>query len=284
MKKLTTITALFVAGSLAFSTTNNVDAEEADGLGSGGGPENAAEVDQEADQGTGGGPGEDQGSGGGPESEGPTSIADQSLEEEQDGINHAELQNLANNNPERLNEAPVYNGKYDITSQDAKNVYHFYSDGENWDWSVEALDSKDVSYEETIAEGPGQNFTDEELQNLVNEHPEKLDESPIYEGAYEFTNHDDKYAYHFYSDGEFWTWNKTPLSENSYETTIAQDNATEGLTNEKLHYIANVDPEKLNEQPVYKGEYDFTTEDENYVYHFYSNGESWTWDKTPLDK
>lgn len=205
-------------------------------------------------------------------------------QERGEGLNHTALQYLANVDPESLDEAPVYEGKYDFTNQDENYIYHFYSDGENWDWSKKPVKSDDVNYEDTIVENSGDSIEDVKLMHRANVDPESLDEKPVKKGAYDISAQDENYAYHFYSDGQFWTWSKTPLNSQSYETTIEEDNSKEGLTHQKLMYIANVDPDKLNEKPVYEGEYGFTIQDENYVYHFASDGEYWTWTKTPLEK
>ena len=49
-------------------------------------------------------------------------------------VDEAKLAELAINNPESLNEAPVQEGNYDITFDFNGNTFNFESDGSEWTW------------------------------------------------------------------------------------------------------------------------------------------------------
>ncbi|MCU5746561.1 transglycosylase family protein [Staphylococcus sp. SQ8-PEA] len=51
------------------------------------------------------------------------------------GVNKAELANLAQNNPAQLNESPVQKGSYNYDFTYNGNHYHFESNGSTWSWS-----------------------------------------------------------------------------------------------------------------------------------------------------
>ena len=50
-------------------------------------------------------------------------------------VDEAKLAELAINNPESLNEAPIQEGNYDITFDFEGNTFNFESDGFEWKWS-----------------------------------------------------------------------------------------------------------------------------------------------------
>lgn len=67
-------------------------------------------------------------------------------------VDEAKLAELAINNPESLNEAPIQEGNYDITFDFEGNTFNFESDGFEWKWSYapvgEAVNN-DVQVNET---------------------------------------------------------------------------------------------------------------------------------------
>ena len=105
--------------------------------------------------------------------------------------------------------------------------------------------------------------TKENLAKLALNSPATLDAAPIQEEPYNYNFVYGSYTFHFSYDGTYWNW--------SYEE-VMQD-----FTDEELMYLAHNNPEVLNDQPVKAGMYDFNLSDDNYVYHFYSNGEMWEW-------
>lgn len=106
-------------------------------------------------------------------------------------LNKEKLAHLALNSPEKLNAAPIKDELYDFSFAYDGYQFHFAYDGVYWEWSYENTDRY---------------FTDDELIYLVHNNPEKLNETPVMEGAYDFKLYDDEYVYHFASDGEQWTW------------------------------------------------------------------------------
>lgn len=101
------------------------------------------------------------------------------------------LASYAFNAPKTLDAAPLKDGAYHYNFIYDGYEFDFKSNGEEWTWS----------YDEAQNE-----YTDEELIDLVHNNPEVLDEKPVKSGAYDFKIEDDKYVYHFASDGEQWTW------------------------------------------------------------------------------
>lgn len=67
-------------------------------------------------------------------------------------VDEAKLAELAINNPESLNEAPIQEGNYDITFDFEGNTFNFESDGFEWKWGYtpvgEAVNN-DVQVNET---------------------------------------------------------------------------------------------------------------------------------------
>jgi hypothetical protein len=108
------------------------------------------------------------------------------------GINITEenLAKLALYSPETLDSAPLHDEPYDYEFIYDDYFFQFTYDGKDWEWAYESL------------EGP----LGEELVYLVHNDPEQLNEKPVSEGAYDFELTDDKYVYHFASDGKDWTW------------------------------------------------------------------------------
>ena len=101
------------------------------------------------------------------------------------------LASYAFNAPKTLNATPLKDAPYHYNFIYDGYEFDFKSDGEEWTWS----------YDEVQKE-----YTDEELIDLVHNNPEVLDEKPVKSGSYDFKIEDDKYVYHFASDGEQWTW------------------------------------------------------------------------------
>lgn len=104
------------------------------------------------------------------------------------------------------------------------------------------------------------------LAQLALYSPATLDAAPVQEEPYNYIFVYGDYEFHFSYDGTYWNW--------SYEE-VMQD-----FTDKELMYLAHNNPEVLNDQPVKAGMYDFKLSDDNYVYHFYSNGEMWEWSYT----
>ncbi len=93
--------------------------------------------------------------------------------------------------PKTLDKTPLKDEPYDYNFVRDGHEFNFTYDGNAWTWE----------YDET-----GEEYTDEELIDLVHNNPDVLDEKPVKDGAYDFKISDDKYVYHFYSDGYEWTW------------------------------------------------------------------------------
>lgn len=109
-------------------------------------------------------------------------------------------------------------------------------------------------------------FTEENLARLALNSPEKLDAAPLKNEPYNYNFVYASYEFHFSYDGTYWSW--------SYES-VAEE--LDPLTDEELIFLVHNDPAVLNERPVKAGEYDFKLSDDDYVYHFTSNGEQWKW-------
>ena len=105
--------------------------------------------------------------------------------------------------------------------------------------------------------------TTENLAKLALYSPATLDAAPVQEEPYNYHFIYGGYEFNFSYDGTYWNW--------SY------DELKQGFTDEELMYLAHHNPEVLNQHPVKAGMYDFKLSDDNYVYHFYSNGEMWEW-------
>lgn len=93
--------------------------------------------------------------------------------------------------PKTLDKTPLKDEPYDYNFVRDGHEFNFTYDGNAWTWE----------YDET-----GEEYTDEELIDLVHNNPDFLDEKPVKDGAYDFKISDDKYVYHFASDGNQWTW------------------------------------------------------------------------------
>lgn len=105
--------------------------------------------------------------------------------------------------------------------------------------------------------------TKAKLAQLALYSPASLDAAPVQDEPYNYHFIYGGYEFNFSYDGTYWNW--------SY------DELKQGFTNEELMYLAHHNPEVLNQHPVKAGMYDFKLSDDNYVYHFYSNGEMWEW-------
>ena len=89
--------------------------------------------------------------------------AGNSADAAEQGVDKAELANLAQSNPEQLNASPVQEGAYN---------YNFESDGQTWSWSFGGGSSEDVSSEQTTSvEQPQQTQTEQPAQQTQTEQP-----------------------------------------------------------------------------------------------------------------
>lgn len=104
------------------------------------------------------------------------------------------LADLALNPPEKLDKSPLHNVPYDYNFEYDGREFHFAYDGQDWTWSYDELENE---YDE---------LSKEELIDLVHNDPQVLNERPVKEGSYDISFSDDKYVYHFKSDGKNWTW------------------------------------------------------------------------------
>ncbi|WP_204174308.1 MULTISPECIES: transglycosylase family protein [unclassified Staphylococcus] len=88
--------------------------------------------------------------------------ADNSADAAEQNIDKSELANLAQNNPEQLNESPVQEGSYNYDFVQNDISYHFESDGVNFSWSytghnnTTAETSNNVQQETSGNEQPAQ--------------------------------------------------------------------------------------------------------------------------------
>lgn len=105
--------------------------------------------------------------------------------------------------------------------------------------------------------------TKENLAKLALNSPAELDAAPVQKEPYNYNFVYGHHEFHFSYDGTYWNW--------SYEEV------TQDFTDKELMYLAHNNPEVLNDQPVKAGMYDFKLSDDNYVYHFTSDGEMWEW-------
>ena len=112
-----------------------------------------------------------------------------------DGIQTDEdsLITMAQYAPKTLNFTPLKDEPYDYNFVRDGHEFNFTFDGVGnaWTWSYDEVEN---------------DYTDKELIDLVHNNPEVLDEKPVKDGAYDFKISDDKYVYHFASDGNTWTW------------------------------------------------------------------------------
>lgn len=110
-------------------------------------------------------------------------------------MDKAHLAHLSMNEPEMLDAAPLQHEPYNYHFIYGGYEFHFSYDGTHWNWSYDELK---------------QGLTDEELMYLAHHNPEFLNQHPVIAGKYDFMLWDDKYVYHFASDGEHWTWAYEP--------------------------------------------------------------------------
>ena len=101
------------------------------------------------------------------------------------------LASLAFNAPKTLNVMPLKDEPYDYNFVRDGHEFNFTYDGNAWTWGYDEVEN---------------DYTDAELIDLVHNNPEVLDEKPVKDGPYDFKISDDKYVYHFASDGNAWTW------------------------------------------------------------------------------
>lgn len=98
---------------------------------------------------------------------------------------------LAQYAPKTLDYAPLKDEPYDYNFVRDGHEFNFTYDGNAWTWGYDEIEN---------------DYTDKELIDLVHNNPEVLDEKPVKDGAYDFKISDDKYVYHFASNGEMWEW------------------------------------------------------------------------------
>ena len=98
---------------------------------------------------------------------------------------------MAMHAPKTLDYTPLKGEPYDYNFVRDGHEFNFTYDGNAWTWGYDEVEN---------------DYTDEELIDLVHNNPEVLDEKPVKDGAYDFKISDDKYVYHFASDGNQWTW------------------------------------------------------------------------------
>jgi len=105
--------------------------------------------------------------------------------------------------------------------------------------------------------------TKENLAKLALYSPATLDAAPVQEEPYHYSFVYGDYAFDFAYNGVNWTW--------SYDSVMDE------LTNNELVYLAHHDPSVLDERPVKDEPYDFSFEEDSYVYSFTYDGTKWTW-------
>ncbi len=93
--------------------------------------------------------------------------------------------------PKTLDYSPLKDEPYNYNFIRDGHEFNFTYDGDAWTWGYDEVEN---------------DYTDEELIDLVHNNPEVLDEKPVKDGAYDFKISDDKYVYHFASDGNEWSW------------------------------------------------------------------------------
>ncbi|HJG66138.1 MAG TPA: transglycosylase family protein [Staphylococcus ureilyticus] len=98
--------------------------------------------------------------------------AGNSADAAEQGVDKAELANLAQSNPEQLNASPVQEGAYNYNFNYNGTNYNFESDGQTWSWSFGGGSSEDVSSEQTTSvEQPQQAQTEQPAQEVQTEQP-----------------------------------------------------------------------------------------------------------------
>ncbi len=103
------------------------------------------------------------------------------------------LADLALNNPEKLNEAPLHDVPYNYHFTYDNREFFFSYDGNEWSWS----------YEDKVLTEP----TDEAyLAKLALHNPEVLDEAPLHNVSYDFNFKYGSFDFHFDYDGTYWNW------------------------------------------------------------------------------
>ncbi|MFH4905894.1 transglycosylase family protein [Staphylococcus cohnii] len=94
--------------------------------------------------------------------------AGNSADAAEQGVDKAELANLAQSNPEQLNASPVQEGAYNYNFNFNGTNYNFESDGQTWSWSFGGGSSEDVSSEQTTSvEQPQQTQTEQPAQQAA---------------------------------------------------------------------------------------------------------------------
>ncbi|MCY1039030.1 transglycosylase family protein [Staphylococcus nepalensis] len=79
--------------------------------------------------------------------------AGNSADAAEQGVDKAQLAQLAQSNPEQLDASPVQEGAYNYNFNHNGQNFHFESDGQNWSWSFgEGSSSSDVSSEQSTTE------------------------------------------------------------------------------------------------------------------------------------
>lgn len=98
---------------------------------------------------------------------------------------------LAQYAPKTLDKTPLKAEPYNYNFVRDGHEFNFTYDGDAWTWEYDEVEN---------------DYTDEELIDLVHNNPDALDKEPVKNGAYDFKISDDEYVYHFASDGSQWTW------------------------------------------------------------------------------
>lgn len=93
--------------------------------------------------------------------------------------------------PKTLDKTPLKDEPYDYNFVRDGHEFSFTYDGNAWTWGYDEVEN---------------DYTDEELIDLIHNTPDALDKEPVKNGAYDFKISDDEYVYHFASDGSQWTW------------------------------------------------------------------------------
>ncbi|ATH59615.1 MULTISPECIES: transglycosylase family protein [Staphylococcus] len=79
--------------------------------------------------------------------------AGNSADAAEQGVDKAQLAQLAQSNPEQLDASPVQEGAYNYNFNHNGQNFNFESDGQNWSWSFgEGSSSSDVSSEQSTTE------------------------------------------------------------------------------------------------------------------------------------
>lgn len=114
---------------------------------------------------------------------------------------------------------------------------------------------------------PDIEITEENLASLAFNAPKTLNVMPLKDEPYNYNFVYDDYEFYFTYDGNAWTWGYDDVEE-------AQDE----YTDKELIDLVHNNPEVLNEKPIKDGSYDLEISGDDYVYHFASDGETWTWE------